>query len=87
MADTDKAVEMEQISTSTTIAKEADFENKCKGAILHCTEDAYIAFDRGAQAGDFLLKADTMFDFPVEFTRISALAVSSGGTLYICARR
>jgi len=82
-----EATEQEQISTSTTIAKEADFEWKCKGAILHCTEDVYIAFDRGAQTGDFLLKADVMFDFPVEFTRISALAASSGGTLYILARR
>lgn len=83
----DKAVEHETISTSTTVAKEADFEAKCKGCILHCTEDVYIAFDRAVQTGDFFLKADTMFNFPVEFTRISALAVTTGGTLYILVYR
>lgn len=82
-----EAVEQESIATSTTIAKEADFESLCNGCILHCTEDAYIAFDRGAQTGDFFLIADTMFWFPVQFTSISALAVSTGGTLYILAYR
>ena len=86
-ANADLAVEQENIATSTTVAKEADFEAKCKGCILHCTEDAYLSFDRAVQTGDFFLKADTMFHFPVEFTRLSALAVTAGGTLYILAYR
>jgi hypothetical protein len=87
-ASQDQAVEQESIATSTTLAKEADFRSLCIGVTLHCTEDANIAFDRGAQAGDFLLKADTMINIPdIKFTRISALATSTGGTLYILAQR
>lgn len=82
-----KAVENETISTSTTVVKEANFEAKCKGAIMHCTEDVYIAFDEVANTASFFLIGDIMFDFPVEFTKVSALAKSSGGTLHIQARR
>lgn len=80
------ATEQEVIVTSTA-SIEANFDALCLGVTLHCTEDAYIAFDRAAQVGDFFLKADTMIDIPVQFTRISALQVTSSGSLYIIARR
>ena len=83
----DLAVEQEVITTST-VPVEADFEAGCRGVTLHCTENAYIAFDRAAQVGDFFLIADTMLDIPdIQFTRVSALQVTTSGTLYIMARR
>ena len=85
-ANSDQSAEMEQI-TFTTSGLTADFESKCKGCILHATEDVYISFDRPVQTGDFFLKGDTMFYFPIEFTQISALQVSSSGTLYIIGIR
>ena len=80
------ATEQEGITTGTT-SLEADFERQCDGCTLHCTEDVHIAFDRPANASDFLLKADIMFDFPVVFTSVSAIQDSISGTLYILARR
>ena len=87
-ANADKATEQEQISIVSTQSKEADFETLCTGVTLNATEACYIAFDRPANTGDFLLLADTMIDIPdVQFTRLSAIAVSTGGVLYILARR
>ena len=81
------AVEQESIATGTS-GKRADFQSKCKHVTLHCTEDAYISFDRPVQSGDFFLKADVMIDIKdIEFTYIEALQVTSGGVLYILARR
>jgi len=86
-ANADKATEQEVIVTGTA-SIEANFEAQCKGVTLHCTENAYIAFDRAAQTGDFFLIADTMLDIPdVKFTKISALQVTTSGSLYILARR
>lgn len=83
----DQAVEQEVIVTSTT-SKEADFESICVGVTLHCTENAYISFDRPAKVGDFYLIADTMLNIPdIKFTKVSALQVSTSGSLYILARR
>lgn len=81
------AVEQEVIVTSTA-SIEANFNALCTGVTLHCTENAYIAFDRAAQVGDFYLIADKMIDIPnIQFTKISALQVSTSGNLYILARR
>lgn len=85
-ADSDLATEQEGITTGTT-SLEANFERQCDGCTVHCTEDVHIAFDRPANASDFLLKADVMMDFPVKFTRVSAIQDSTSGTLYILARR
>lgn len=85
-ANADLATEQEGITTGAT-SKEADFETLCLGCVLHCTEDAHIAFDRPANASDFLLKADTMRLFPVKFTSVSAIQDSTSGTLYILAWR
>ena len=84
----DLANEMEVIATSTTVVKEADFESKCKAVTLHCTEDVHVDFDKVANSGSFLLKKDLMINIPnCEFTRVTALASSTGGNLYIWARR
>ena len=87
-ANADLAVEQESIAVVSTQSKEADFETLCIGCTLHCTEACYISFDRPANSGDFLLLADTMLNIPdIKFTRVSGMAVSTGGTLYILARR
>jgi len=81
------AAESESISFDTTSAKEADFEAKAKWVVLHSTADVHIAFDRAANSDDFVLPANSVVEFPVEFTRVSALGVSVSGTLYILALR
>ena len=83
-----EANEMEVIATSTTVVKEADFESKCKAVTLYCTQDTHVDFDKVANSGSFLLVKSIPLDIPnCEFTRVTALASSTGGNLYIWARR
>ena len=82
------AAERENIAFVNTVSKEANFEAKCDAVVLKTTADVYIAFDRAANTGDFLLQStDGVVSFPVEFTKISALGVSGSGTLYIFGLR
>ena len=84
----DKSSEQEQIAFVNTGAKEADFQSLAKGFVLKTTANVYIAFDRPANTGDFVLaSADLTCDFDIPATRISALGVSGSGILYIIARR
>jgi len=87
-ANADLATEQENIAIVSTQSREADFETLCTGVTLNATEACHIAFDRPANTSDFLLLADTMLNIQdIQFTRLSAIAVSTGGTLYIIARR
>jgi len=84
------AIESEKIAFINTSSKEANFEVKCKSILLKTTANCYIAFDRPANADDFLLEAaDRVVEIhePMEFTRVSALGASGTGTLYIIGRR
>lgn len=85
----DQALEAEVISFVSTGSKEADFQSLCTGVVLHATEACYVSFDgEPATAGSFLLLADTMMEIePAKFTRVNALAVSTGGNLHILAKR
>ena len=85
----DQAVENENITFVNTQSKEADFESLCTGFYMKTTADVYVAFDRPAQSGDFLLAStDGVVSFEgVKGTSISALGVSGGGTLYIMGTR
>lgn len=83
--------EQETIVFVSTQPKEARFDAKCKGVVLKPTAACYIAFDRPANAGDFQISnSDSNIPFliaPIEFTTISAMGVSGGGSLYIIALR
>jgi len=81
------AAESESISFNASSAKEANFEAKAKWVVLSTTASVHIAFDRPANSDDFMLPANAVVEFPVEFTRVSALGVSGSGTLYILALR
>ena len=84
-----RAMEQENIAFSNTVlVPSADFQVKCKGVILHSTEDVHIEFDTSANSGSWLLKADVMFKIdPCEFTKISALGDSTTSVLYIIGLR
>lgn len=82
------AVEMENIATITGASKEADFQAKCTAVTLRTTKACHIAFDRPANTSDFLLEPDSSLDIHnIEFTKVSAIAASEAGVLYIMARR
>lgn len=86
----DQATEQETIVFTGGVPKEADFEAKCKRVILKPTAPCYIAFDRPANTGDFVISnsdSNIPIQFDLEFTRVSALAVSGGGSLYIIGIR
>ncbi len=84
----DQSSEQEQISFNNSTVTEADFQALAKGFILKTTANVYIAFDRPANTGDFLLAStDTVVEFDIPATRVSALGASGSGTLYIIARR
>lgn len=84
----DQAIEQETVSFGT-VAKEADFQSLCTDVTLHATEDCHISFDgEVATTGKFFLKGDVMIDIrKIKFTRLSVIQNSTGGTLYIMARR
>lgn len=89
-ANADKSIESENISFVNTQSREANFEAKCKAVTLKTTANVYIAFDRPANTGDFLLEAAdrvVTLEVPTEFTKVSALGASGSGTLYILVRR
>lgn len=85
-----KAIESEKIAFNNSSSSEADFESGCRGVVLSTTANAYIAFDRPANADDFLLTATLsplVLEHDWQFTKISALGASGSGTLYMMVRR
>jgi hypothetical protein len=87
----DNAVDSAVVVFNNTTPVEANFGVKCKGVVLKPTAGCYIAFDRPANTGDFLIAATDsnipLLVAPIEFTRISVLGSSGSGTMYLLVQR
>jgi len=84
----DESAQQEKISFNSSNSTEVDFETLCTAIILKTDADVYIAFDREATNDDFLLEVtDLVVNFPVNFTKVSALGASGTGNLSIIGLR
>jgi hypothetical protein len=86
MAATDAADTRKIAVTSTS--KEENFETLCTGIILVSDADCFVDFDKPADTGSLLVKANqSPTYFPVQFTRLSAITASSTANLYVVGLR
>lgn len=84
------SMESEKIAFANGSSKTANFESKCKAIAIKTTGNVNIAFDRPANADDFLLEAAdrvVTLRMPAEFTSVSAYGAGGTGTVYIIAMR
>ncbi len=83
----DKAAETRKIAVTQT-NKEENFVTKCEGIVVVADADCVIDFDQPCDAGSLLIKANQApAYFPVEFTRLNAMTLSSTSNLYVLALR
>jgi hypothetical protein len=83
----DKAAETRKIACTTT-NKQEDFQTGCKGIVVVSDADCVIDFDQPCDAGSLLIKANQApAYFPVQFTRLHAMTLSSTANLYVVALR
>lgn len=82
----DRASETRSMSVGTADTVE-NFVTGCKGCILVATADCYVAFDENADAGSFLMVANTPVEFSSPFTQIHAIRTGGASTLHIFAYR
>jgi hypothetical protein len=83
-----ESAQQEKISFNATTPTEVDFEGVCTKVVLKTDADVYIAFDRDATDSDLLLETtDLVVNFPVNFTKVSALGASGIGNLSIIGLR
>lgn len=83
----DKAAETRKMAL-TTAGQVEDFVTGCIGIVVVADADCVIDFDKPADAGSLLIKANQApAYFPVQFTRLYAKTLSSTANLYVVALR
>ena len=71
----------------TTSSIEENFETSCKGVVLSADADCFVDFDRPADTGSLLVKANLgPVHIPVQFTRLTVVGGGSGN-LYVVGLR
>lgn len=82
-----RAAETRKIAVTTT-NKEENFVTGCNGIVVVADADCVIDFDQPCDPGSLLIKANQApAYFPVQFTRLNAMTLSSTANLYIVGLR
>ena len=86
MAVTDSADTRKVAATGTNI--EENFENLCTGVVLVSDGDLFVDFDKPADTGSLLVKANQAPTYiPIAFTRLNVITSGGSANLYVVGVR
>lgn len=87
MAAQDDATDSRKIAVTTSDIEE-NFNSLCDGVYLIADADCFVDFDKPADTGSLLVKANIFYPmYKVQFTRLHAITAAGTANLYVLAIR